>query len=122
MTGHDFGRSGEVTAARYLVSQGYKILERNLRTRGGEVDIVCETSRFIVFVEVKSWRAFNGHSLAFSIDRRKQRRIIQVARRYLAEHRRTVGEKSIRFDVVVVFGMEQVPHHIEGAFESEWPE
>jgi putative endonuclease len=122
VTSHDFGRSGEQLAATYLASHGYKILQRNLRTRWGEVDIVCETPRFIVFVEVKSWKSLSGQSLGLSIDRRKQRRIIQVARRFLTEHRREVGVKSVRFDVVVVSGLDHEPQHIEGAFESEWPE
>lgn len=119
---YERGRTGEDRAAAYLSAKGYKILNRNFRTRWGEVDIVCETGRHIVFVEVKSWRSSDYRELEHSIDRRKQRRIVGAARTYLGERPMAHRNKSIRFDVVFVPTQGTAIRHIMGAFDSEWPE
>jgi putative endonuclease len=48
------GQQGEQVAADYLIAQGYEILDRNYHSRFGEVDLVAEKDRCIVFVEVKT--------------------------------------------------------------------
>ena len=48
------GAAGEILAARYLIEKGYRLLATNYRSRFGEVDIVAENERFLVFVEVKT--------------------------------------------------------------------
>jgi len=48
------GSYGEELAARFLERNGYKILERNFRIRGGEIDIVAKDGEYLVFVEVKA--------------------------------------------------------------------
>lgn len=48
------GKTGEDKAAGYLVSNGYKIIERNWKTQGGEIDIIAVKCETIVFVEVKT--------------------------------------------------------------------
>lgn len=50
----NFGNYGEDLAVKYLKDLGYKILERNYRIRGGEIDIVARDKEFLVFVEVKA--------------------------------------------------------------------
>ncbi len=54
MTTVDSGNKGEDLACHYLQKQGYKILERNYRIRGGEVDIIALDGQYMVFVEVKT--------------------------------------------------------------------
>jgi len=48
------GNLGEDIACQYLKKHGYKILERNFRIRGGEIDIVCKDGEYLAFVEVKT--------------------------------------------------------------------
>lgn len=48
------GNQGEYLACGYLKKQGYKILERNYRIRGGEIDIIAQDKEYLVFVEVKT--------------------------------------------------------------------
>ena len=48
------GELGENIAVKFLVKQGYSILERNYTKKWGEIDIVCEKNRKIYFIEVKS--------------------------------------------------------------------
>jgi Holliday junction resolvase-like predicted endonuclease len=56
------GSTGEETACGYLVNNGYKILERNYRTKFGEIDIVAKSpDKTLVFVEVKTMRGENRY-------------------------------------------------------------
>ncbi|MDO8570246.1 MAG: YraN family protein [Candidatus Daviesbacteria bacterium] len=54
MSTTDVGNKGEYLACEYLKKLGYKILERNYRIRGGEIDIVAQDNNFLVFIEVKT--------------------------------------------------------------------
>lgn len=93
------GSRGEELAAGYLKGLGMEILERNFRTRSGEVDIIARDGVIIVFVEVKNWPAYGSSELEYGLDRRKQQRIIRVSREFLS--RRGFPETTeIRYDVV----------------------
>ena len=126
MTTHERGRIGEDTAAAFLIQKGYRILKRNFRSPRGEVDIVCETGTTLVFVEVKTRRscgtvAEEVAAIGRAVHAGKQRRIIGAARWFLRSQPRR-GERSVRFDVMVVLPDAGVVRHIEGAFESAWAE
>jgi len=115
---HQFGQSSERLAEQFLVSKGYRIVERNLRTSLGELDLVAEDGNVLVFVEVKArmTEAFGGALLA--VDHRKQHKLIQLASQYLAQ--RHLSDKACRFDVVLVQGASGLKgqiEHLENAFE-----
>ena len=92
------GREAETLAARMLERHGLRIVARNFRIRGGEIDLICRDGKTLVFVEVRlrSHRDFGGAGA--SITSTKQRRIILAARHYL------VGkpECDCRFDCVLL--------------------
>jgi len=94
------GDRGEEAAARYLAGRGFTILERNLRSRGGELDLVVRDGRTVVFVEVKARREGAGDPPQAAVDARKQARLARLALAYLARHR--LGDAACRFDVVAV--------------------
>jgi putative endonuclease len=102
MTGEQgaFARRGEAIASDELVRLGYRIVERNCRSRWGELDVVAYDGDTLVFVEVKARRAMRFGDPAYAVDGRKQRRIVRLAQRYLS--RRRLGEPPCRFDIVVV--------------------
>ncbi len=112
----NIGNSGEEKAAVFLLSQGYEIVERNWRTRSGEIDIIALTKDILVFVEVKTLPSGNLETLEHELNKRKQKRIIETAKFFLLKHRKYSNSK-IRFDVVVVDmpGFESV-YHIQDAF------
>lgn len=115
---HQFGQASEARAEQFLRRKGYRILERNLRTSLGELDLVAEDAGVLVFVEVKARTtgAFGGARLA--VDRRKQAKLIRLASQYLAQ--RHLMERACRFDVVLVQGEADSPlqvEHVENAFE-----
>src|SRR5690606_24818947 len=78
------GTLAEEQAAQHLARHGLKILARNYRCRGGEIDLVCRDGATLVFVEVRlrTHRGYGG--AAASITPAKQRRITLAANHYLA--------------------------------------
>lgn len=94
------GREGEETAAAYLVAHGYRILERNLRFRSGEIDLVAEESGYLVFVEVKTRTGSGFGTAAEAVTAEKRRRLVRLAALYLA--RLGGAPPPCRFDVVTV--------------------
>ena len=95
-----FGIDSEGLAAEFLRKKGYRILERNYRTRRGEMDIVAEEAGALVFVEVKARRGdqFGGPHAA--VGWRKQQQLIRVASHYMARHR--IENRDCRFDLVLI--------------------
>jgi putative endonuclease len=99
------GRVAEELAARRLEEAGYRVVERNARTRLGELDVVARDGGALVFVEVKAGRAgsaFGPERPALAVDRRKQVRLRRLAREWLASRADLRGVRVLRFDVVGV--------------------
>jgi putative endonuclease len=99
------GRRAEELVAHRLAAGGWEILERNARTRYGELDIVARDGRALVFVEVKAGRrdsAFGPERPILAVDRRKQRRVRRLATAWISERRRPLAYDEIRFDAVGV--------------------
>src|ERR1041384_519690 len=78
------GQRGEDIAADYLRGKGYRVLQRNVRSRYGEIDIVAALGDCLVFVEVRTVQT--GHVIPEeSVGPRKQRQIGNLAIRYLQQ-------------------------------------
>ena len=101
----------EGIAADYLERQGLEVIARNLRCKGGEIDLVCRDGRVLAVVEVRQrCRTDYGGALS-SVSASKQRKIIRAAR-FLLERRATFNAMTLRFDVVAIQGMPDGPHDI----------
>jgi putative endonuclease len=99
------GAIAEEYVARRLASAGWQIIERNARTRYGELDIVARDGRALVFVEVKGARQgtqFGPERPILSIDRRKQQRVRRLATAWMSERREQPSYREIRFDAIGV--------------------
>ncbi len=94
------GREAEAIAARHLERHGLRVVARNFRIRGGEIDLICRDGATLVFVEVRLRRDGNFGGAAASITAAKRRRIVLAARHYLAG--RSAGD--CRFDCVLLDG------------------
>jgi putative endonuclease len=92
------GALAETLAAKYLEQRGLRVIERNFRVRGGEIDLVCTDRDSLVFVEVRLRSRSDFGGAAASIGVAKQRRIILAARHYLAGK----PEYPCRFDAVLL--------------------
>ena len=94
------GRAGEEEAAFFLEENGYRIVQRNLRFNGGDIDIIARFGRTLVFFEVKTRRSDNFGEPFEAVTNKKRQRMIAQANRFLAIHR-LVGI-PVRFDVLDV--------------------
>ncbi|MCM8788737.1 MAG: YraN family protein [Candidatus Omnitrophica bacterium] len=94
------GLEGEEIAARFLKANGYRILERNYRTKYGEIDIVAQKKKGIIFVEVKTRLSDKFGCPAEAVDERKLSRIASVANQYIQKKR--LDDFSFSFEVVSV--------------------
>ncbi len=100
------GDEAEHAAAELLLAAGYEIVERNFRCKAGELDIVARDGDVLVFVEVRS-RSDDDHGHAVEmVGRIKQRRVVRVARHYLALA--APRFERCRFDVVAITAGEAI--------------
>lgn len=95
----ELGALGERLAYDYFHNNGYRIITRNFRSRGGEIDLIVETQQELVIVEVKTkytaqigepWRA---------VTKRKQRQLIKMANEFV---HKINSNKQVRFDVISI--------------------
>lgn len=95
------GRVGEDAAARWLVRHGYRVLERNVTTKAGEIDIVAKEGDILCFIEVKA-RATDAYGPAIAaVTPAKMRRIARAASLYLARGFEPGADDPVcRFDVL----------------------
>lgn len=112
------GKDGEKRAADFYAQKGFEIIDRNFRTRFGEIDIIALKDDTLVFAEVKALPGGNAELLAQELGKRKQRKIVETAKYFLKNHRQ-YSNKLIRFDAVVIDlpGFDSV-HLIENAFSE----
>lgn len=87
-------------ACEYLKKQGYKILERNYRIRGGEIDIVARDGEYLVFVEVKARYSHEYGLPVESITPWKIKALLKTALFYIQKI--GWGDKGYRLDMVSV--------------------
>jgi len=112
------GIKGQEEAARFLTRSGFAILDRNVRTRAGEIDLVAKEGKTLVFVEVKTRRDLEGDPPQAAVHTRKQNRLAKLAHGYLKQKR--IRQTPCRFDVVSVIineeGGVKAIRHIPNAF------
>jgi len=108
------GKLGEEIASKYIISKGGKVIEKNYRTKMGEVDIIAKLNGELVFVEVKSRSNINYGYPAESVNYKKKRKITNVAKYYILDN--SLENLSIRFDVIEIYFNEKKINHIVNAF------
>lgn len=117
--GHlSLGRRGEEAAAAFLRKKGYKVLDRNWRARGGELDIVCQAKKTVVFAEVKTRTQGQMATPHDALTPAKRRNLVRAASEWLT--RNEAWNRPCRFDLVAVVvdadGLVCV-EHVENAFD-----
>jgi len=94
------GRRGERAAEKYLRRNGFRIVARNFRAAGAEIDIVAMDGEVLVFVEVKTRRSRDAGAPEEAVDARKQTRMRRAAEVFASRYR--ADEIEMRFDIVAV--------------------
>ena len=117
------GSAAEDLVAERLAAAAWEVVERNARTRHGELDIVALDGRTLVFVEVKAGRAGSAYGPerpVHAVGPQKQRRIRRLATAWMGGRRELPRYAEIRFDAVGVTydhaGKVVDYEHLRGAF------
>ena len=114
------GAWGEALAAEYLRKKRYTIVAAGYRCRFGEIDLIVQDRKFLVFVEVKLRKSADFAKAMEYVDRRKQDRIRMTASMYLSQN---PTKLQPRFDVIEIYAPEGTAtrhpeiRHMEDAFQ-----
>ena len=114
------GDAAEERACCHLERSGFTIVERNYRTKSGEIDIVARKGDVLVFVEVRSREVPGLETPEESVTRAKRRRIVAAARRYLSGVPSSSWREA-RFDVIAIEGSGETAalRHYPAAFDAK---
>jgi putative endonuclease len=114
------GDAAEERACRHLDRSGFMIVERNCRTKGGEIDIVARKGDVLVFVEVRSREVPDFGTPEETVTPAKRRRIVVAARQYLSKVPPSSWREA-RFDVIAIEGSGDaaVLRHYPAAFDAK---
>lgn len=99
------------------MQQGYRILVRNFRNSYGEIDIIAEDAKTLVYCEVKYRSGSSCGDPLEAVDGRKQRRISRVALYHYAQNGYS-RNRPCRFDVIGIYGDGSI-RHIKNAFDFQ---
>lgn len=114
------GEAAESLAEAHLARHGVRTLERRLRCRGGEIDLICLDRDVLVFVEVRLRTPGHFGSAADSITATKQSRVVLAARWWLSGAGRMHASRAMRFDAVLLERLDDRSiDWIRGAFSAE---
>jgi putative endonuclease len=105
------GRKGEDLALEYLEKNGFVIIEKNFRSRFGEIDLIVKDGQTIVFVEVKYRLSENYGSPKEAVTNEKIKKIIRTAQYFITKNN---FNSLYRFDVVSIY--KDKIEHIKNAF------
>ncbi|MBU0655473.1 MAG: YraN family protein [Gammaproteobacteria bacterium] len=108
------GETTEQLACKHLQASGLKLLQQNYRLKMGEIDLIMRDGDTIVFVEVRYRKSNRYGGALYSIDPRKQMRLLRTAQHYLQSR---APNAPARFDVIAVDGSNDI-HWVKNAFES----
>lgn len=110
------GDLGEKLALDYLLKNGFKHICNNYHSRYGEIDIICENEKYIIFVEVKSRKKGTEYHGVEAVDRNKRVKILKTSFEYLLKN---PTEKQPRFDVAEIEFPTQRIIYYENAFSGD---
>ncbi len=97
----ELGKEGEKLAAKYLINQHYKILDKNFYTRTGEIDIIAKEKQEIVFIEVKTRSNYKYGEAIDAVDMNKMKHIYKAAQYYI--YQKKIENQPIRFDIIEIY-------------------
>jgi putative endonuclease len=114
------GELGEEVAMNFMIARGYRILERNFRCKGGEIDIIARDpeDKSLVFIEVKARRGLSYGVPQLAVTPFKQRQISKAALTWLSK--KHLHDTNARFDVIAILLHTDGQHtieHIKNAFD-----
>ena len=117
MNKRDIGKDKEKKAADYLEKNGITVKENNYYGKYGEIDIVAEDGKTVVFVEVKYRKSEKCGKAEESVSKTKMKRLYITAMEYLTK-KRIANSVSVRFDLIAINGTKI--NWIKNSFYRDW--
>lgn len=102
---HELGKEGEIEAEQYLISKGYRIIEKNFSCKRGEIDIVALEKNELVFCEVKTRTSIEYGLPSEAVTKKKLEHILKTAEFYL--YTRNLEKEFVRIDVIEIYANRQ---------------
>ena len=118
MTKSEIGKLGEDSVCNYLLGMGYRIVSRNYRIKGGEIDIIAENGDYIAFVEVKSRKPDSLVTGFEAVRKRKQGLIIKTAADYCLKHPNILQPRFDVASVIIDSGRVLSIDYVTNAFDT----
>lgn len=109
------GRAAEDLAVRHLRKNGLELVQRNYRSRFGEIDLIMRDRNTLVFVEVRYRRTSEFGAPQETVDTRKRARLRATAETFL-QHSGQSSRNPCRFDIVALSGERASLTWIQNAF------
>lgn len=111
----ELGRRGEQRAAWFYRLRGYRIVDRNARSKGGEIDLVVRRGKTLVICEVKTRQSLAAGAGHESVDRAKREQLIRLGEQYVTRF----PDLQIRYDILSLFwtGRRFAVEHFPSAFQ-----
>ncbi len=111
------GNIGEEKVALFYKKAGYNLLATNFKTKFGEIDIICQKDKLLVFIEVKTRSSASFAKAYENVTYKKQQKIKSTAKIYISKYK--FDDLFVRFDVAEVYKNENEYeiNIIEDAFE-----
>lgn len=107
----ELGKSGEELAGKYLNNIGYEIIERNFRTKFGEIDIIARDKKTFVFVEIKTRKDISYGVPQIAVTNYKQKHLSLAAASFI---KKNSLKSNYRFDIIAIY--DDKIEHIKNAF------
>lgn len=98
---HEIGKLGEELAVKYLKQIGYEVIERNFECKQGEIDIIAQDKKEIIFIEVKTRTSIKYGNPAEAVNENKQKHLIKAVKYYL--YSRHLENEFVRIDVIEIY-------------------
>ena len=111
----NLGDFGEETAVKFLKDKGYKILCQNFKRKWGEVDIIGQAKKTIIFFEVKTIIQKQGFVPEDQITSHKKRQLLKMTQIYLSENKISLNSPH-QIDIIAIevspdFKKVKIRHH-----------
>jgi len=107
------GEEGEKRTEAFLKAKGYKIIARNARFSIGEIDLIAQIEKTLIFIEVKTRQSAEYCRPIEVVDKKKRRKIKQMAMQYYREKKYAAKGFTVRFDIITLIWPEGEQPKIE---------
>ena len=115
----ELGEEGEKRAEEFLKTKGYKIIAKNAQFSNGEIDLIAQVERAIIFIEVKTRQSAEYCHPVMVVDKKKRQKIKQMAMHYYRDKKYAVMGFAVRFDIITLIwpeGEQPTIEHFIDAF------